>query len=152
MTDRPGMAALVASEGVSHLLHAAALTATPEQEQADPARVFEVNAVGTLNLLEAARAAGLERVVFVSSSGIYGPAPPTPLKRESDPLVIDNLYAVSKQASEQLCRRYARLYPLVVVTGRLGTRLRPDGACHRLAPGHVADPPGGPRPPSRVGR
>ncbi|MDE0098271.1 MAG: NAD(P)-dependent oxidoreductase [Truepera sp.] len=125
VTDRPGMMALVAREGVSHLLHAAALTATPEEERAEPARGFDVNAGGTLNLLEAARVAGLKRVVFVSSSGIYGAAPPTPLKRETEALVIDNLYTVAKQASEQLCRRYQDLYGLSVVVGRLGTAYGP---------------------------
>ncbi len=125
VTDRPGMDALVADEGANHLLHAAALTATPDEEQADPARVFDVNAGGTLNLLEAARRVGVERFVFVSSSGIYGAAPPLPLRREDGPLEITGLYAISKQASEHLCRRYAELYGLSVAVGRLGTAYGP---------------------------
>ncbi|UCH25201.1 MAG: SDR family NAD(P)-dependent oxidoreductase [Trueperaceae bacterium] len=125
VTDRPLMAELVGEVGITHILHAAAFTATPEQEAAQPARLFDVNAGGTLNLLEAAREGGVQRLVFVSSSGVYGAAPPEPLKREDAPLTIRNLYAVCKETSERLCRRYSELCGFDAVVGRLGTAYGP---------------------------
>ena len=125
VSDRSGMVELIGRLRPERVLHAAAVTATPEQERADPARVFDVNAGGTLNLLEAARHGGVARFVFVSSSGIYGAAPPTPLRSEDGPLTISGLYAVGKQASEQLCRRYAELFDMSVAVGRLGTAFGP---------------------------
>ncbi len=46
-----------------------------EQERAEPVRVFDVNTGRTLNLLEAARRRGLQRFVYVSTGGLYGPGP-----------------------------------------------------------------------------
>jgi UDP-glucuronate 4-epimerase len=123
--DRAAMVALLERLRPERVLHAAAITATPEQERADPARVFDINAGGTLNLLEAARRTGVARIVFVSSSGIYGAAPPLPLRREDGPLQIGGLYAIGKQASEALCQRYAELFDLSVAVGRLGTAYGP---------------------------
>jgi UDP-glucuronate 4-epimerase len=125
VTERSSLVDLVRTKNVSHILHAAALTASPEEEKANPVRMFEVNAGGTLNVLEAARQAHVKRVVFVSSSGIYGAASPTPLKKETDPLHISGLYAICKQTSEQLCLRYQELYGLSVAVGRLGTAYGP---------------------------
>jgi nucleoside-diphosphate-sugar epimerase len=125
VTDRSGIAKLVKDNHVTHILHAAALTASPDEEKADPARMFDVNAGGTLNVLEAARHTQVERVVFVSSTVVYGAAPPSPPKRETDTLVIDGLYSVCKQTSEHLCRLYNDRYGLNVVVGRLGSAYGP---------------------------
>jgi nucleoside-diphosphate-sugar epimerase len=125
VTDRSGIAKLVKDNHITHILHAAALTASPGEEKADPASMFDINAGGTLNVLEAARHAEVERVVFVSSTVIYGAAPPSPPKRETDPLVIDGLYSVCKQTSEHLCRLYNDRYGLSVVVGRLGSAYGP---------------------------
>lgn len=125
VTDRLGIAKLIKNEHVTHILHAAALTANSDEERADPARMFDINAGGTLNVLEAARHAEVERVVFVSSTVVYGAAPPSPPKCETDPLVIDGLYSVCKQTSEHLCRLYSDRYGLSVVVGRLGSAYGP---------------------------
>ena len=125
VTDRAGMQELVQNEGITHILHAAAVTATPDEEYFDPAKVFDVNAGGTLNMLEAGRSADVKRLVFVSSSGIYGAAPPTPLKQESESLDITNVYTIAKQASEHLCRRYSELTGMSVTVGRLGSAYGP---------------------------
>lgn len=125
VTDRPGMLELFRLHHISHVLHAAAVTATAEQELEHPAVIFDVNTGGTLNVLEAGRLAGVARIVYVSSGGLYGPAQPTPAKRETDPLTITNLYTVSKLASEQLCRRYHELFTPEVIVGRLGTAYGP---------------------------
>ena len=110
---------------VTHILHAAAMTVSPNEERDLATRMFEVNASGTLTILEAARKARAKRVVFVSSSGLYGPAPALPLKHETDSITVSGLYAICKQTSEQLCRRYAELHDLSTVVGRLGTTYGP---------------------------
>ena len=140
VTDRARMLEL--ADGITHIIHAAAVTATFEEERAAAARVFEVNAGGTLNLLEAAREVGLRRFVFVSSGGLYGPAPPTPALTEDAPLQINNLYGISKRASEGLALRYRELYGFDVAIGRLGTTYgpmeRPTGSRHTLSAVHTA--------------
>jgi nucleoside-diphosphate-sugar epimerase len=142
VTDRSGIAKLVKDNHVTHILHAAALTATPDEEKADPARMFDINAGGTLNVLEAARHAEVERIVFLSSTVVYGAAPPSPLKRETDPLVIDGLYSVCKQTSEHLCRLYNDRYGLNVVVGRLGSAYgpmeRPTSSRQRMSAAYTA--------------
>ncbi len=113
------------SEQITHVLHAAAMTASFSEEQNAAAKMFQVNAVGTLNILEASLAVKVKRVIFISSSGLYGPSPALPLKHESDPLSISGLYAICKQTSEHLCQRYTELYGLSTAVGRLGTTYGP---------------------------
>lgn len=123
--DREGLAALVRREGVRRIVHGAAVTAA-EAERDDPAGFVDVNLGGTLNVLEAARRAAVERVVLISSSAVYGaPADPGRLIGEDDPLQIGGIYTICKQAGEQLCRRYGELYGLSAVAGRLGTAYGP---------------------------
>lgn len=125
VTDRDCCNALIVAARPDTIVHAAAVTFTPEQERAQPARVFDVNAGGTLNLLEAARVHGVAVFVYVSSGGLYGAAPPTPALDENTPMRPVNMYAVSKIASEQLCGRYAEVSALHVRVGRLGTAYGP---------------------------
>ncbi|GAB4431485.1 MAG: NAD(P)-dependent oxidoreductase [Chloroflexi bacterium OHK40] len=123
--DRAGLAELARHEGVRRIVHAAAITSA-EVERADPAGFVDVNLGGTLNVLEAARSIGAERVVLISSSALYGaPSDPRRRIRETDPLQISGLYTICKQAGEQLCRRYRELYGLSTVAGRLGTAYGP---------------------------
>lgn len=123
--DREGLAALVAREGVRRIVHGAAVTSA-EAEREDPAGFVDVNLGGTVNVLEAARRAGAERVVLISSSAVYGaPAYQDRLIREDDPLQIGGIYTICKQAGEELCRRYGELYGLSAVAGRLGTAYGP---------------------------
>lgn len=123
VTDRDGMASLAAE--VDAIVHAAAVTATPDREAELAARVFDVNAGGTLSLLEAARTGACRRFVLVSSGGLYGPAPPTPALDESTPLRSENMYGIAKAAAERLTLRYGDLHGLSVAIGRLGTTYGP---------------------------
>ena len=136
VTDRPGMAELLAG-GVDVVVHAAAVTATPQQERDAPARVFDVNAGGTLNLLEAVRRSPPRRFVLLSSGGLYGPAPPSPALDETAPLRGDSMYAIAKIAAERLTLRYSTLVGLDVAIGRLGTTYgpleRPSGSRSNLS-------------------
>ena len=126
VTDRGQLVELVRNRSVTRILHAAAVTPTPDIEQGDPARVVDVNLVGTLNALEAARLGGVARFLFVSSSVLYrgfptdrGPA------RETDARPPDNLYGVCKDACENLCRQYADHCGVSTVSARLGTAYGP---------------------------
>ncbi len=125
VSDATGLRELVNHHDVTHILHAAALTGSLETETQNPKRMLDVNLLGTLNVLEAARDISAVRMVFVSSSGLYGAQPAQPALREDSPLVIGGLYTIAKQASEHLCDRLADLHKLDIVTGRLGTTYGP---------------------------
>lgn len=75
-----------------------------------PIEDSEINVIGTLRVLEAARRAGVRKVVFSSSAGIFGELKTLPI-REDHPVEPDSPYGASKLAAEKLCLAYARLYP-----------------------------------------
>jgi UDP-glucose 4-epimerase len=75
----------------------------------DPARDSQVNAIGTVNVLESARTHGIRRVVFSSSAGIFGELKTLPI-REDHPQDPDSPYGVSKLAAEKMCLVYNKLY------------------------------------------
>jgi UDP-glucose 4-epimerase len=105
-----------AMRGVERVFHQAALRSVPRSVD-DPATSNRVNVEGTLNVLLAARAAGVARVVYASSSSVYGAALRLPL-REDDPPAPVSPYAVSKLAGEQYGRVFAGLYGLPTVALR----------------------------------
>ncbi|HEY3834779.1 MAG TPA: NAD-dependent epimerase/dehydratase family protein [Acidimicrobiia bacterium] len=104
---------------------------------ANPLGSNEANVQGTLTVLTAARDAGVRRVVFASSSSVYGGAEiiPTP---ESAPLRPRSPYAVSKLAAEWYVRVFAELFPLETVALRyfnvFGPRQRPDSTYAAVIP------------------
>jgi UDP-glucose 4-epimerase len=87
---------------VDAVVHAAAVTPTPEFEARDPQRVVAANLLGTLEVLRYARQAGARRFVYVSSSGVYGETDPASPLRESHPVQRTTLYAMTKYAGEQV--------------------------------------------------
>ncbi|MFQ5428653.1 MAG: NAD-dependent epimerase/dehydratase family protein [Thermodesulfobacteriota bacterium] len=98
----------------------------------DPVLYEEVNSLGTLNVLEAGRAAGVKNVVFASSSSVYGLNTKVPFSEE-DPLGGPiSPYAATKRACELMCYTYSHLYELPVTCLRFftvyGERGRPDMA------------------------
>lgn len=97
-----------AVEGVDFVLHQAALPSVPRSVR-DPITTNEVNVLGTLNVLQAAREAGVQRLVYASSSSIYGNSSELP-KQESLPPHPLSPYAISKLAGEQYCRVFWQLY------------------------------------------
>src|SRR4051812_46215954 len=99
-----------AVEGVDYVLHQAALASVP-RSVANPLASHQSNATGTLNVLIAARDAGVKRVVYASSSSVYGNSPTLP-KREDWPVAPLSPYAVSRLAGEQYCGACARVYGL----------------------------------------
>lgn len=102
------------------IVHAAVITAVdPAAEAAHAARMATVNLMGTLQVLELARRARVRRVLYISSSGLYGRTDPHRLITEDDPLQVEGVYSITKQTSEALCLRYRALYGLDIVVGRL---------------------------------
>ena len=93
------------TSGCDFVFHQAALGSVPASVAA-PVKYHQVNATGTLNVLEAARAAKVKRVMFAASSAAYGDSPTLP-KIETMPVLPKSPYAANKVACEALCRAYA---------------------------------------------
>ncbi|MGB1125336.1 MAG: NAD-dependent epimerase/dehydratase family protein [Phycisphaeraceae bacterium] len=91
-----------------YVFHQAALGSVPKSV-AEPVRFHHVNATGTLNVLEAAKAAGVERVMFAASSSAYGDSEVLP-KVETMPVLPRSPYAANKVYDEALMRAYACSY------------------------------------------
>jgi len=77
----------------------------------DPIQDSQINVLGTLNVLEAARHGGVKKVVYSSSAGIFGELKTLPI-REDHPIEPDTPYGASKLCGEKLCLSYAKLYPM----------------------------------------
>jgi UDP-glucose 4-epimerase len=102
--------------GADVVYHLAALP-TVARSLADPFASHEVNATGTLNVLIASRDAGVRRLVYASSSSIYGDAPELP-KREDMPARPRSPYAASKLAGEAYARSFVHAFGLETVSLR----------------------------------
>ena len=74
----------------------------------------EINVLGTLNVLEAARKFGVRKIVTSSSAGIFGELKTIPI-REDHPIEPDSPYGCTKLCEEKLCLAYAKLYPIEAV-------------------------------------
>ena len=105
-----------AANGIEVVFHHAALASVP-LSVAEPLRTHSVNVDGTLHVLEAARRAGVRRVVFAASSSAYGDGEELP-KLETMPANPVSPYALQKHAGELYCRLYTNLYHLETVALR----------------------------------
>lgn len=105
-----------AVRGVELVYHQGALASVPRSID-DPQTTFAVNVTGTLNLLVAARDAGVRRLVFASSSSVYGDSPVSPKHEGLTPNPLSP-YAVSKLTAEQLCTVFNDLYDIETVSLR----------------------------------
>lgn len=114
LRDRAALEA--AMKGVEVVFHQGAIASVPSSI-ADPAGSLEINVNGTQNVLLAARDMGVRRVVYASSSAVYGDEPTLP-KRENLPTNTLSPYAVQKLAGELLCDVFTRIYGLETVALR----------------------------------
>ncbi|MCD6599904.1 MAG: SDR family oxidoreductase [Dehalococcoidia bacterium] len=96
--------------GADFIFHQAALPSVPRSVK-NPLVSHEVNLTGTLNVLLAARDNGIKKVVYASSSSVYGDTPTLP-KREDMPPNPQSPYAVSKVAGEYYCQVFQEIYGL----------------------------------------
>lgn len=119
LRDPAAVMALVQQSRPDSVLHLAAQSFVPRSFD-DPRETFEINVMGTLNLLEALRSTGFSgRFVYASSGDVYGRVPeaelPVDERRMPEPR---NPYAASKVAAEQLCLQWQRSEGLDVVVAR----------------------------------
>src|SRR5256884_2995083 len=102
----------------------------------NPASYSEANVTGTVRVFEAARRAGIGRVVFGSSSSVYGDATPAPFAEDAAAVWPISPYAASKRAGELMAQPFAHLYGMPIACLRFftvyGPRQRPDLAIHRF--------------------
>ena len=117
-----------AVRGVEVIFHEAAFVSVPQSLE-EPQTCFDVNITGTSRLLDAARAAGVRRVVLASSAAVYGDSDALPLVEET-PLRPLSPYAVSKRVKEMYAELFTTSFGLEVVALRYfnvyGPRQRPD--------------------------
>lgn len=125
-----------AVEGVEVVFHEGAAASAPHSV-ADPLGSLEINVTGTQHVLLAARDAGVRRVVYASSSAIYGDSPLLPKGEDMAP-DPRSPYALHKLAGEHLCRLFTQLYGLETVALRYfnvyGPRQNPDSEYAAVIP------------------
>src|SRR5450432_3947066 len=135
IVDAAALAEVFASVKFDQVIHLAARAGVrPSLEQ--PALYQRVNVEGTVNLLEAARKAGVKKIILASSSSVYGTNSKVPFS-ERDPVVSAiSPYAASKLACEALGHVYHHIYKMDVAVLRFftvyGPRQRPDLAIHKF--------------------
>lgn len=105
-----------ACRGVDYVFHEAAVASVPKSVE-DPLGTNDINLNGTLQVLEAARHAGVKRVMYAASSAAYGNAPEQPKRETMLPEPV-SAYAVQKVAGEHYLASYARTYGLETVSLR----------------------------------
>lgn len=113
---RDEFAVTAAMTGVELVYHQGAVPSVP-QSVADPRTSMNVGITGSLNVLLAARNASVRRVVFASSSSVYGDTPEMPKHEDMKPRPLSP-YAISKLSAEQLCGVFFKLYGLETVSLR----------------------------------
>ncbi|GAW93295.1 hypothetical protein KKC1_24320 [Calderihabitans maritimus] len=128
-----------AVRGMDFVLHQAALPSVP-RSVANPRESNDNNVTGTLNVLVAAREAGVRRVIYASSSSVYGETPQLPKEESMQPLPLSP-YAVSKYTGELYCRVFYTLYGLETISLRyfnvFGPRQNPDSQYAPVIPKFV---------------
>ncbi|WP_101297060.1 NAD-dependent epimerase/dehydratase family protein [Halegenticoccus soli] len=98
-----------------------------------PRTTWEINATGTLNLLEAARDADDARFVYASTASVYGPPEKLPIS-EDHPMYPAEPYGGSKAAADRLVHAYHRTYGLDTVTARIFNTFGPGQPTHNVVP------------------
>ena len=121
---------------VSYVFHQAAIPGVPQSIK-DPMATHQVNVTGTLNVLMAARDCGAKKVVYASSSSVYGDTPTLPKIEDMIPNP-QSPYAVSKLAGEYYCRVFTLVYSLPTICLRyfnvFGPRQNPDSDYAAVVP------------------
>jgi UDP-glucuronate 4-epimerase len=132
--DVPALEARLTPETV--VVHLAA-KAGVRPSLADPVAYAHTNVTGTATVLEAARRAGVSRIVFGSSSSVYGDSTPVPFREDAPAMAPVSVYAATKRAAELLLSSVAPIYGFRSAALRFftvyGPRQRPDLAIHAFA-------------------
>ena len=132
------------TDGVDAIVHLAARPGV-QPSLTDPGGYMDANVTGTALLLEQARRAGIVRVVFGSSSSVYGQSTPAPFAEDAVADGPISPYAASKRAGELVSRVFTHLYGTRIACLRFftvyGPRQRPDLAIHRFTARIMAGQP-----------
>ncbi len=129
---RDPFAVRAAVKGCGTVYHLAALIAIPHSYRS-PQSFFETNVLGTLNVLEAARAENVGRVVHTSTSEVYGTAQRVPIE-ETHPLAAQSPYAASKIGADKAAESYHLSFGLPVVTVRPFNTFGPRQSARAIIP------------------
>jgi UDP-glucose 4-epimerase len=123
-------------EDADYVFHMAAVTSVPQSVE-DPIRSNEVNITGILKVLEAARNCDVKKLIFSSSSAVYGETEQLPIA-ESNPINPLSPYAVTKATGELYCNVYSEIYGLPTISLRyfnvFGPRQDPESQYAAVIP------------------
>jgi GDP-4-dehydro-6-deoxy-D-mannose reductase len=142
LRDTDGWIAKIAADRPDVIYHLAGLSNVGASWEA-PVSTFEINTIGTVSVLEAARLAGTGRVVVISSADVYGRVTPDVLPlTEQHPVQPRSPYGASKQAAEAIAQQYHRGLGLDIVIARPFNHLGPGQSPQFVAPafaGQIAE-------------
>ncbi|MGH7772488.1 MAG: NAD-dependent epimerase/dehydratase family protein, partial [Candidatus Binatia bacterium] len=118
ITNRENISRAIQEFGVKGIVHAAVLS---EKGNTPLYQAMDVNITGTINVLEAARRAGIKRVIFISSEAVYQGMPDTTPFKEEEKLFVtsDRFIPGTKKAGEILCHMYGSIHGLEVIAVRM---------------------------------
>ena len=123
-------------DGCDYVFHEAALPSVPRSIK-DPIKSNEANITGTLKVLKAASECDVKKVVFASSSSVYGDTPKLP-KVETMPINPKSPYAITKATGEMYCKIFKEIYDLQTVSLRyfnvFGPRQDPNSQYSAVIP------------------
>jgi UDP-glucuronate 4-epimerase len=126
---------IISTGGYGSIVHLAARAGVRPSIK-EPRLYIDANIIGTFNLLEAARKAGIGRFISASSSSVYGVLKTVPFREDMALTETISPYAATKLAAEQLCSNYSYLYGMRTISLRFftvyGPRQRPDLAIHKF--------------------
>jgi UDP-glucose 4-epimerase len=122
---------IFASHKIAGIIHLASLLRTASER--DPLTATQVNIMGSLNILEAARAFKVQRVVYASSASIYGTRSAADKAGEEDITAPEDVYGSAKKYVEMLGEAYRRAYGVEFITLRVPIVVGP-GAMHTASP------------------
>jgi UDP-glucuronate 4-epimerase len=135
LRDAIALRQLFHRESFDSIVHLAA-RAGVRPSIAQPQLYYDTNVSGTLHLLEAAQATGIERFIFASSSSVYGICKTSPFSEDFHLTQVISPYAATKIGGEFLCSSFSHLYQMRIVALRYftvyGARQRPDLAIHQF--------------------
>ena len=129
ITDAARLTEVLQKHGITHIVHAAGYVSAPAA--ANVPLGIEVNVMGTVNVLEAARQLGIARVVYTSAKGVYGPfrgedgSPTYKPIAEDHPKTPARIYDCAKLMAENTCTYYYNTFGVDVVILRFATTFGP---------------------------
>lgn len=110
-------------DGIEYVFHLAALPRVPISVK-DPIGTSQINIMGTINVFKASQEAGVKRVMFASSSSVYGNENTPPFKEDMTPMPVSP-YALQKRVGEQFAQLFTELYKTPVIILRYFTSYGP---------------------------